>query len=94
MPKQRITSIVSTGNDSRHYITYDIEFMYSAQKNHAKENRLPWNDYKAQSSAKEAYQRLFELKWTPPGRGLWSFGTALTMEKKNSAALQNCAMVS
>jgi adenosylcobalamin-dependent ribonucleoside-triphosphate reductase len=68
--------------------------MYSAQKNHAKENRLPWNDYKAQSSAKEAYQRLFELKWTPPGRGLWSFGTALTMEKKNSAALQNCAMVS
>jgi ribonucleotide reductase alpha subunit len=68
--------------------------MYSAQKNHAKENRLPWNDYKAQASAKEAYQRLFELKWTPPGRGLWSFGTALTMEKKNSAALQNCAMVS
>jgi len=71
-----------------------IEGMYSAQKNHAKENRLPWNDYKAQASAKEAYQRLFELKWTPPGRGLWSFGTALTMEKKNSAALQNCAMVS
>jgi hypothetical protein len=25
-----------------------IEGMYSVQKNHAKENRLPWNDYKAQ----------------------------------------------
>ena len=49
-----------------------IEGMYSAQKNHAKENRLPWNDYKAQSSAKEAFDRLFNLKWTPPGRGLWS----------------------
>ena len=71
-----------------------IEGMYSAQKNHAKENRLPWNDYKAQKSAQEAFQRMFELKWTPPGRGMWSFGTALTMEKHNSAALQNCAMVS
>ena len=71
-----------------------IEGMYSVQKNHAKENRLPWNDYKAQKSAQEAFQRMFELKWTPPGRGMWTFGTAMTMEKRNSAALQNCAMVS
>jgi ribonucleoside-triphosphate reductase len=71
-----------------------IEGMYSVQKNHAKENRLPWNDNKAQKSAQEAFQRMFELKWTPPGRGMWAFGTPMTMEKKNSAALQNCAMVS
>jgi adenosylcobalamin-dependent ribonucleoside-triphosphate reductase len=68
--------------------------MYSVQKNHAKENRLPWNDYKAQKSAQEAYDRMFNLKWTPPGRGLWAFGTPMTMERKNSASLQNCAMVS
>jgi ribonucleoside-triphosphate reductase (thioredoxin) len=71
-----------------------IEGMYSVQKNHAKENRLPWNDYKAQKSAQEAFDRMFNLKWTPPGRGMWTFGTPLTMEKRNSAALQNCAMVS
>jgi ribonucleoside-triphosphate reductase len=71
-----------------------IEGMYSVQKNHAKENRLPWNDYKAQKSAQEAFDRLFNLKWTPPGRGLWAFGTPMTMEKRNSASLQNCAMVS
>jgi adenosylcobalamin-dependent ribonucleoside-triphosphate reductase len=71
-----------------------IEGMYSVQKNHAKENRLPWNDNKAQKSAQEAYERMFNLKWTPPGRGMWTFGTPMTMEKKNSAALQNCAMVS
>ena len=71
-----------------------IEGMYSVQKNHAKDNRLPWNDNKAQKSAQEAFQRMFELKWTPPGRGLWAFGTPMTMEKRNSAALQNCAMVS
>lgn len=71
-----------------------IEGMYSVQKNHAKDNRLSWNDNKAQKSAQEAFQRMFELKWTPPGRGMWTFGTPMTMEKKNSAALQNCAMVS
>jgi adenosylcobalamin-dependent ribonucleoside-triphosphate reductase len=71
-----------------------IEGMYSVQKNHAKDNRLPWNDNKAQKSAQEAYERMFNLKWTPPGRGMWAFGTAMTMEKKNSASLQNCAMIS
>ena len=71
-----------------------IEGMYSVQKNHAKDNRLPWNDNKAQKSAQEAFQRMFELKWTPPGRGLWAFGTPMTMEKRNSSSLQNCAMVS
>ena len=30
-----------------------IEGMYSVQKNWAKENRLPWNDNKAQKSAQE-----------------------------------------
>jgi len=68
--------------------------MYSLQKDHAKQSRLPWNDSKAQASAKEAYARLFDLKWTPPGRGLWVMGTDIVNRQKNSAALQNCAFVS
>jgi len=71
-----------------------INGMYSLQKDHAKSNRLPWSDAKAQASAKEAYDRLFNLKWTPPGRGLWVMGTPLVNEQRNSAALQNCAFVS
>jgi hypothetical protein len=71
-----------------------IEGMYSIQKDWCKTNRLPWNEKKAQSSAKEAFERLFELKWTPPGRGLWVMGTQLVNEDKNSAALQNCSFVS
>ena len=71
-----------------------INGMYSLQKDHAKLNRLPWNDAKAQASAKEAYDRLFNLKWTPPGRGLWVMGTPLVNEQRNSAALQNCSFVS
>jgi hypothetical protein len=71
-----------------------INGMYSLQKDHCKTNRLPWNDSKAQASAKEAFDRLFQLKWTPPGRGLWVMGTSLVNVQKNSAALQNCAFVS
>jgi len=71
-----------------------INGMYSIQKDHAKTNRLPWNDAKAQSSAKEAFERMFTFKWTPPGRGLWMMGTPLVNEQKNSAALQNCSFVS
>lgn len=71
-----------------------INGMYSLQKDHCKKNRLPWNDAKAQASAKEAFDRLFNLKWTPPGRGLWAMGTNIVNIQKNSAALQNCAFVS
>ena len=71
-----------------------INGMYSLQKDHCKTSRLPWNDSKAQASAKEAFDRLFNLKWTPPGRGLWIMGTELVNKHRNSAALQNCAFVS
>ena len=71
-----------------------INGMYSIQKDHCKSQRLPWNDSRAQASAKEAFERLFELKWTPPGRGLWVMGTDIVNVQRNSAALQNCAFVS
>ena len=71
-----------------------INGMYSLQKDHAKTNRLPWSDAKAAASAKEAFDRLFNLKWTPPGRGLWVMGTPIVNVQRNSAALQNCAFVS
>lgn len=71
-----------------------INGMYSLQKDHCKSNRLPWSDAKAQASAKEAFDRLFNLKWSPAGRGLWMMGTPLVNVQHNSAALQNCAFVS
>lgn len=71
-----------------------IEGMYSIQKDHARNERLPWDNRRAQRSAQEAYDRLFDLKWTPPGRGLWVMGTPIVHEQRNSAALQNCAFIS
>lgn len=71
-----------------------IEGMFTLQKDHAKANRLPWSDVKAQRTAEDAFDRLFHFKWTPPGRGLWMMGTPLVMEQKNSSPLQNCSFVS
>ncbi len=66
---------------------------YSIQKSHAKTNKLEWNDQKGQSSAKEFFDRMFSLKWTPPGRGLEKMGSKQVMDG-NSASLQNCAVIS
>jgi ribonucleoside-triphosphate reductase len=71
-----------------------IEGMFSLQKDHVRNGVLPWNDNKAQHSAQDAYDRLFNLKWSPPGRGLWVMGTPIVNVQRNSAALQNCAFVS
>ncbi len=67
-----------------------IEGMFNMQKKHIVDNGLEWNDAKAQKTAKEAYERLFTLKWTPPGRGLWMMGTDF-VENKTAAGLLNCA---
>jgi adenosylcobalamin-dependent ribonucleoside-triphosphate reductase len=64
--------------------------MFNMQKQHVFQLGLEWNDSKAQKTAKEAYDRLFNLKWTPPGRGLWMMGTKF-VEERTAAGLFNCA---
>jgi ribonucleoside-triphosphate reductase len=67
-----------------------VEGMFNMQKQHVFQLGLEWNDQKAQKTAKEAYDRLFNLKWTPPGRGLWMMGTKF-IEERTAAGLFNCA---
>ena len=67
-----------------------VEGMFDIQKRHAFMIGIEWNDAKAQKTAKEAYDRLFNLKWTPPGRGLWMMGTKFIYER-TGAGLFNCA---
>ncbi len=70
-----------------------VEGTYTIQKQHCKKLRLPWNDNKAQKSAQEMYRLIFEMKFLPPGRGLWMMGSDYVWER-GSAALNNCAFVS
>lgn len=70
-----------------------VEGMFTIQKKHCMANGLPWSNTKAQKTAKDAYDRLFNLKWSPPGRGIWSMGTEY-LEQRTGACLFNCAFVS
>ena len=71
-----------------------VEGTYSMQKSWIDQHQLGWNPWQAQRSAQEMYDRMFNMKFLPPGRGLWAMGTAITEEKKLYAALNNCAFVS
>jgi adenosylcobalamin-dependent ribonucleoside-triphosphate reductase len=71
-----------------------VEGYYSILKDHCTHNRTPWIEIKAQAAAKDAYDRMFNFKWLPPGRGLWAMGSALVNEDKNSGPLFNCSFVS
>ena len=71
-----------------------VEGTYSMQKNHIDSYQLGWNPWQAQRSAQEMYERIFNMKFLPPGRGLWAMGTAITEERGLYAALNNCAFVS
>ncbi|RRO13911.1 fused protease/ribonucleoside-triphosphate reductase [Flavobacteriaceae bacterium 14752] len=71
-----------------------VEGCYSLQKEHILKNELGWNDTKAQRSAQEMYDRMFTMKFLPPGRMLWALGTPIIHEKKIGQALFNCAFVS
>lgn len=59
-------------------------------------NRVSVHDFaiQVQGIAQEMYRRMFDMKFLPPGRGLWAMGSKLTTERRLYAALNNCAFVS
>lgn len=70
-----------------------VEGSFNLQKNHCDNMGLPWNAYKAQNSAQKMFDKMWNFKFLPPGRGLWIMGAPI-LDKIGSAALQNCGFVS
>ena len=70
-----------------------IEGAFTIQKTHCLRQGTPWDGQKARRTARDAYDRLFYFKWTPPGRGLWMMGTDFVF-RRSGAALNSCAFVS
>lgn len=70
-----------------------VEGCFTIQKQHCSWWKLPWNERRAQKSALVMYDLIFNFKFVPPGRGLWSMGTDF-MFKHGSACLNNCGFVS
>jgi adenosylcobalamin-dependent ribonucleoside-triphosphate reductase len=71
-----------------------VEGTYEIQRRHAEKFGVDWDEDKAQESAKEMYARIFDFKFTPPGRGLWMMGTDYVLERNNGSPLNNCAFIS
>jgi len=69
-----------------------INGVMSVRKHHYMLNNLVWNETKWQLYAKELAISMFDMKWLPPGRGLWIMGTEYIYER-GAAALNNCGAV-
>ena len=67
-----------------------VEGIYNIQKEHIDHGNLGWNAMKAQKSAQEMYDLIFNIKFLPSGRALWALGSDVITEKKLSEALYNC----
>lgn len=65
-----------------------VEGCYRIQQEHCQQLHIPWYADKAQRSAQEMYSLIFEMKFLPPGRGLWMMGTDYVF-KAGGAALNN-----
>ena len=88
--------IKENGKNERWWETVQrvVEGTYTMQMNWIESHQLGWNPWQAQKSAQDMYERIFTMKFLPPGRGLWAMGTPITEEKGLYAALNNCAFVS
>ncbi|NVM37580.1 MAG: fused protease/ribonucleoside-triphosphate reductase [Candidatus Lokiarchaeota archaeon] len=70
-----------------------VEGCYSVQKEHCIKLSLPWTDLKAQKSAQIMFNKIWNFKFLPPGRGLWMMGTEF-IARHGSMSLNNCGFAS
>jgi len=70
-----------------------VEGIFNIQLKHCKQMGLEWVPQKAQATAQKMFQKMWEFKFLPPGRGLWIMGSPV-VDKIGSAALQNCGFIS
>uniref|UniRef100_A0A6C0I8P8 ribonucleoside-triphosphate reductase (thioredoxin) n=1 Tax=viral metagenome TaxID=1070528 RepID=A0A6C0I8P8_9ZZZZ len=84
------------GTNEKWYETIQrvVEGTYNLQKKQIDQLCLGWNPEQAQASAQEMYTRMFEMKFLPPGRGLWAMGTDIVTKKGLGASLNNCGFIS
>lgn len=69
-----------------------IEGMFSILKTYTRLAQQKWDEKYWDNLAIRAATSMFNLKWSPPGRGMWAQGTEFVYER-GSDALNNCAFV-
>lgn len=71
-----------------------VEGTFSLKKEWFLESGIYWDQQRESKYAEKMYDLMFNVKFLPGGRGLWSMGTKITETKHLYAALNNCAFVS
>ncbi|ETL87171.1 ribonucleoside-triphosphate reductase, adenosylcobalamin-dependent [Phytophthora nicotianae] len=71
-----------------------INGTFNMQKKWLLQLGRPWDEEEMNRIAQEMYTRIYQMKFTPPGRGLWAMGSPITEDRGLYAALNNCAFVS
>src|SRR5579871_5205755 len=51
---------------------------FNLQKRWRYKQGLNWNESQCQEHARKMYDKIFQMKFLPPGRGLWAMGSAIT----------------
>jgi len=94
--KRTYSRLKKDGTNEQWYETVArvVNGTFNMQKRWMESHQLPWDQNKHKALAEDMYERIFQMKFLPPGRGLWAMGSALTEEKHLYAALNNCAFVS
>lgn len=70
-----------------------VEGCYTIQRRHCENLKLNWNFHKAARSGEEMYDRMFNMKFLPAGRGLKMMGTDFMWER-TPLCLISCTFIS
>lgn len=70
-------------------VTRVINGVMSIRKDWYVKNHIEWDEKRWQDYASEMAHFMFDMKWLPPGRGLWAMGTPFVVER-GAMALYNC----
>jgi intein/homing endonuclease len=89
----RIIENENRKEEFRETIRRVVEGCYSIQKEHCLKLSLPWDSSKAQISAQKMFEKIWNFRMSPPGRGLWMMGTEF-IARHGSMALNNCGFAS
>lgn len=69
-----------------------VEGTFSILKDWYVRHHLPWDEFRRQQEAARMADAMFDMRFLPPGRGLWAMGTDYVFER-GGMALQNCGAV-
>lgn len=83
-----------TGREQWHEIVRRVtEGTFELERRHLEANDIPHYPDAAQHDAQNMYDKMFNLKFLPPGRGLAQMGAPTVMDRMLYAALYNCGFV-